>query len=227
MDSEIDFSSDINKYARFFIKDIIINNIDISLDLTEYNNIKIIEILNQWQTCLGMMGKAKFFKTKEFMKIIYCLLSDSCKINTINGNKIDLDIYDPIIDRFLRLDVIDENNRFIKLRIFTVCNTLIVIDCKDMKNYKIYELHNLSNIKEYYGTCKVNFDDIVKLLKLQPRFIGKLSDLTNDFKILSLNNIKINKGIIIKTLEEFVYISNNMEKKIQKEYKDLYNLIKI
>lgn len=223
---EVDFNSDINKYVKCFIKDIVINNIDIGLDLREYNDKMIIEMLTQWQTCLAMLGKGDLFKSKEVLKIVYCLLTDCCTIDTINGNKMDLDIYDPVLERFLRIDVVDDKNRFVKLRIFTVCKNLIVIDCKDTKRYKIYELYNVDTIKEYYGDTKVNFDDIIKNIKLEPKFTGSFRDLNNDFKRLSVNNFVLDKDQLIETLENFMITYNNIEKKIQQEYNKLYKVIK-
>lgn len=225
--NQTDFGSDINKFSNNIKKLIKINNIDINLDLTEYNNIKACETINNWEICLGMLGKINLFKSKELMKIIYCLLTDSCIINNINGNKLDLDLYDVALNRFLRIDVINEHDRNIKLRIFTVCNTLIVIDCKDLKNYKIYELHNINIIKEYYETNKINFDTLVNDIKLEPKLIACISDLEDDYKILSMVNFKKNDELIIKNFEDFLLHATEIEKKIQKEYLKFYKLVKI
>ncbi|QKF94544.1 hypothetical protein QKU48_gp1086 [Fadolivirus algeromassiliense] len=226
MDSQIDFTTDINKYSRMFIKDIKINNVDISLDLIEYNNKSVIESLMQWQTCLGMLGKGNLLKSKDFIKIIYCLLTDCCTINTINGNKMDLDIYNPILEKFSRIDVVDDKNRFIKIRLFTVCKELVVIDCKDMKHYKIYELYNLETIKEFYGNSKVNFDDIVKHIKLEPKFVGNFSNLEKDFKKLAVKNFVLDEARLFDNLDKFMSEYSALEKKIQSEYTKLYKSIK-
>lgn len=227
MDTEITFDSEIVKYTNNLVKNIKINDVDINLNLIEYNDKRIIEILGQWQMCLSMLGKGNLFKTKDCMVIIYCLLTDCCKINTINDSKMDLDIYDPVLDRFQRLEIIDNTNRFIKLRIFTVCNRMIIVDCKDGKKYKIYELHNLGNIKEYYGTNKINFDDIVKSIKLEPIFVGNFSDLEDDFKRLALRNIKVDSFDIINSLEQFMSSCNDIERKIQKEYKNFIKVVTV
>lgn len=226
MDNQVDFNSDIDRHVRLYIKDIQINNVDISLDLKEYTSKTIIELLIQWQACLAMLGKGNLFRSKEALKIIYCLLTDSCIIHTINGNKMDLDLYDPIFERFLRIDTIDNNNRFIKLRVFTVCKNLIVIDCKDTKKYKIYELYNIDIIKEYYGESKVNFDDLVKTIKLEPKFTGNFCDLHNDFKRLSANNFVVDRNQIINELDNFMISYNAIERKIQQEYNKFYRSIK-
>lgn len=224
--SQIDFNSDISKFSNNIKKLIKISNVDINLDLSEYN-IGACELINNWQMCLSMLGKTNVFKRKNIMQIVYCLLTDSCTINNINGNKMDLDLFDLTLNRFLRMDIINENERYIKLRVFTVCNTLIVIDCKDLKKYKIYELHNVSAIKEYYGTHKINFDTIVNDIKLEPKFIGSMSNLEDDYKILSIVKFTKNNESIVKTLEDFLLCATELEKKIQKEYKKFYKLAKI
>ena len=222
MDNEIDFNTDITKYAKPLIKDITINNITLTLDLTIYDNKKTIEVLKQWQTCLAMAGKGNLFKTKSCMVIIYCLLTNNCKVNTINDNKMDLDMYDMVLDRFQRLDVIDGENRFIKLRIFTVCNSLIVVDCKDTKTYKIYELHNLANVKEFYGGAKINFDSVVKDIKLEPKFVGKYVELEGDFKRLGMENMRVSGEDTINVLQHFLDTCVGIEKQIQREYGKFY-----
>ena len=223
--SQIDFNSDINKFSNNIKKLIKINNVDINLDLSEYNDIESCELISNWNMCLGMLGKSNLFKSKHVMKIIYCLLTDSCIINNINDNgNLDLDLFDLALDRFLRIDVVNENSRYVKLRVFTVCNTLIVVDCKDLKKYKVYELHNISAIKEYYGTHKVNFDTIINDIKLQPKFIGSISSLINDYKIMSMIKLTKNDELVIKTLQDFLLCATELEKKIQIEYNKFYKL---
>ena len=223
----INFDSDINKFSNNINKLIKINDIDINLDLTEYTNIKACEMIDNWNLCLGMLGKSNLLKNKDVMKILYCLLTDSCIINNINGNILPLDLFDPILEKFLRIDICDEKNRNIELRVFTVCNTLIVIDCKDLKNYKIYELYNIHLLKEYYCKNKVNLDTILNDIKIDPKFKGSIADIEDDYKKFTITNHIKNYGEIIDKLELFLCRSVEIEKNIQKEYKKFRKLIKL
>lgn len=219
MDSDqIDFNSHINKYTINLNKLIKINNIDINLDLTCYDNVNLVDIIKEWQTLFGIIGKPNLFKKNNVIKVLYCLLTDCCTINNINGIKMDLDFYDFNLNRFLRFNVLDEKNRNIKLRIFTVCNILIVIDCRNMNQYKIYEVYNLDKVKNHYQKQKINFDILISDIKLEPIFIGNIDNIEENFKKLSIAKIKINKFKIIDSLEKFIYYNGQLENKIQKEY---------
>lgn len=225
--NQIDFNSDINKFSNNINKNIKINNISLTLNLFEYCDIRSCEIINNWEICLGMLGKSKLFKSKNIMKVVYCLLTDSCVINSINNTKSDIDLFDVILERFLRIDVIDDKERNIKLQIFPICNTLIIIDCRDLKNYKIYELHNIKSVKEYYGTSKINFDEIINDIKLEPIFTSSINKLMNDYKTISIINFKKDDGIIINKLNNFLLHEMEIEKKIQKEYCKFYKSAKL
>ncbi len=220
--NQIDFISDINKFSKIINKHVIINNTDINLELTEYSDIKTCKIITNWELCLGILGKYNLLKTKEVMKIIYCLLSDCCIINNIDGNKMDIDLFDLELDRFLRLDVVDEKKRTIKLKIFTVSNTMIVIDCKDLNKYQVYEIHNLDTIKGYYKSSKINVDTLIKDIGLTPKFIGSICEIRNNYKVFALNNFKKDNGRIIHDLEIFLTYMTNIEKQIKKDYNKFY-----
>jgi len=222
--NQIDFDSDINELSNKLQKSVKINNVNVVLNLQEYCDIKSCDVINNWKLCLGMLGKMHLFKRKNIMKVVYCLLTDSCVINNVNGNKIDIDVFDVILDKFLIVDVIDETERNIKLRVFTVCNTLIIIDCKDLNKYKIYKLHNVYLIKEYYGINKINFDTIANDIKLEPMFVGSIDELEDDYKKMSIINFKKDNGIIIDKLIRFLSYEMEIEKKIQKEYIRFYKL---
>src|SRR6266705_2541767 len=104
-ENQIDLVSDLNKLSN------IINKININLELVGFDDIVICETIKNWELCLGILGKSALLKTKNVMKVIYCLLNDCCIINTINGNKMDLDLFDTILDRFLRFDIVNEKKR--------------------------------------------------------------------------------------------------------------------
>jgi hypothetical protein len=223
---EVDFNSDIEKYGNNFIKSLSINNVNININLIEYNDINIIDMINNWNMCLNMLDKSFLFKNKNVMKIIYCLLTDCCVIKNINGNNLDLDLFDPVLEKFLRVDVVNEKSRDIRLRVFTVCNTLIIFDCKDLSNYKIYEIFNIDQIKKHYDSHKINFDKLINEMKIEPKIKSNLNNLTNDFKKHTVSNcIKNDKEDIIIKLDKFLLTYNKMEKKIQTEYIKFYKSI--
>lgn len=222
MDNQIDFITEVNKYSRNFDRNIIVCDIDFIINLNGYNQ-KACAIINDWKTCLGMLGKQHLLKSKQIIKVVYCLLTGHLAINNVNGNNIDLDVYDPLLNRFLRIDIVDETERTIKLKIFSVCDTQIIIDCKNFDKYKIYELHNVHNIKEYYGTNKVNIDQLTSDIKLSPIFVGSLGNLENDYKILSIVNYTVNIQKMIQSMDYFMKQSIKLEKQIQIAYKDFIN----
>jgi len=217
MDNQTDFITEIDKYKVIIDKNIMVSDIDFTINLSKFDK-KACNIINNWKDCLDFLGKSHLFKTKQIMKIVYCLLTNNYIINNVNGNQIDLDIYDPILNRFLRIDIADEKNRYIKLKVFSVCNAQIIIDCKDLRKYKIYEIHNIAAIKEYYGTNKINIDVIVTELQIQPKFVGTITQLNNDYK--KLINIDT-YGLIITELENFMKHSIKLEKQILCEFKKL------
>lgn len=220
-----DFFTDLNKFSNIINKIITINNVDITLELTEYSNPDICQTITNWGLCFDILGRHDLMKTKEFMMIVYCLLSNCSIINFINGNKMDLDLFDVALERFLRFDVVDKKRRTIRLKIFTVCNSMIVLDMND-DDYKLYEIHNLDMIKEYYNSSKVNFDDLIKDIKIKPIFKGSINGLSQDYKVLSLTNFKKDEEKIITELEKFLVNEIKIEKQIMREYNKFYKMAK-
>lgn len=224
--NDTSFIQDIEKFSKKRNKDINIQNCDLNLNLIQYNEIGIVEPLKNWKLYLGMIGKNILFKSKDVWKVLYCYLSDAMLLESINGNKVDIDLYDKYKNRFYRLETVNEKERNIKIKIFPICNNMIVIDNKNPKSYKIYELYNLNLIKDYYDTNKVNFDQILKDIKLNPFFTGNVDELENDFKKLSVVNYKIDHGELIEQIEKFLSNSRELDKNIMKEYKKFYNSAK-
>lgn len=221
MSNQINFSSDIKKYSTDIDKQIKINDITLSLQLTQYNDKNICQKIKDWVMCLEMIGQGNMIKSKSVMSVIYCVLSDCCLLNGIDNGKIDLDLYDISLNKFLRIEVIDDI-RDIKLRPFTVCDTLIVIDCKNVTKYKIYEVYNIKALKEYYEMTKINFDIVVADLRLKPKFIGNINGLGNDYKKLSNINFVIDMGKIIDELDGFLKNYQSMERSFMREYGKFY-----
>lgn len=225
--NEVNFKKEIMKFSGRINKMIKINDIQLNINLSNFDNSDLIEEILNWKLLLGMIGKSELFRDKFVIKIIYCLLTDNCVINNINNNVMDLDLFDIKKNSFLRLEVIDKNNRNIKIKIFTVCDSLIVFDCKDMNNYKIYELYNLKNLKDYYGSNKINFDTVSKDLKLNHVFNGDIDDLSNNFKKLTSKGVNKDKTQLIDYLTKFLSDYEDLEKKIQLEYNKFYKKFQI
>ena len=215
--TEISFNSDIKQHATNFNYQVKIQDTVLNLNLDGYNNINTYETLKKWQTCFSLLGKGNLYPSKDVSIILYCLLTDASLIKTINNNKVNIDLYNPVIDRFYGLETITKLNRNIKLKIFPICKTLVIVDWKGFPTYKVYELYNLDQVKEYYENKKANFDTIIKDINLKPKYIGQVNK--SDFKALSINNFVIDKQKIIKMLEDFMIKYKKLERQIQKEYK--------
>ena len=224
--AEISFSSDIREYLKSVNHKIVIKETELVLKLNCLTNIKTYEILQKWQSCLALLGKGNLYRNKDASLIIYCLITDACIIDKINDGKVDIDLYNPILNRFYTLETIYESCRDIRLKIFPICNTMIIIDWKNFPTYKVYELFNLEQVKEYYSSKKVNFDKIIKDIGLLPKYCGKVC--ADEFKILSYKNHNSNcKKEYIKILEDFMIKQKKLEKEIQKEYKKLIKTLHI
>lgn len=221
MDSTVDFHKDIYRHSKNISKTINLNSTNVMLNLLVFNDKEICDCLLKWELCLGILNKHNLIKTKFIFKIIYCILYNCNVIDNINGKLFDLDIYDDVLERFLRLETIDEINRMIKLRVFTVCNTMVVIDCKDLSNYKIYEIYNVDSIKKYYESSKINFDSFIKIMNLKPIYSGSLYEIKANFGRLAHDLIEYNYGKFIDILDNFIKHDINIEKQIIKEYKKI------
>ena len=223
MDDKIDFYNDINKFSENITKTLGPN---IKLDLQLYNNKNIIDLMLKWKMCFELLGKNTLFLSKNIQKIIYCLLSDCAIINLINDTKIKLPLYDMKCQTFLGFDVVNSVNRFIKIKIFNMCDRMVVIDCKNYPNYKIYDLYNLKLIKDYYKSSKVNFDIIIKNICLLPTFVGDVNNLLNDFKKLSINNLTICNTKNLKFVEEYLKNMRKIDTEINNIQNELINIYK-
>ena len=220
MENNINFKTEIEKKSILITTKIVINNYEVDIQLIKFKQ-SVCEIFLNWQTVFGMIGKNK--KSSYVIKILFCLLSDYCIIKSINKDKCGLDLYDPELDRFTRLEVVDEKKRDIKLKIFNICNHMIVIDCRDMKKYSVYELQNCKLLKDYYENYKINMDDIILTLKLKPVFTGDIKNLLNDFGILSTEKKELDYDEYIDNLEKRTKELNLLENKINKLYLSIFN----
>lgn len=216
----VDFASDIKSQTYTFNKIVKINNFNLNIQLVSYKE-DVCDIFSNWQTILQMLGKNN--KSENIIKILYCLLSDCYSIKTIQNEKSILDLYDIGLEKFVRVGVVNEKNRIIKIRVFNVCDSFIIIDCKDMKNYKVYELNNLLELKSYYESNKINFDKIVKELNLRPFFMENIKNLKSNYKILSINRRRLDKCKYIESLSKYIKDQNVIEKKISNLQKYLAN----
>lgn len=216
MDNEINLKEDLYQYSQKVSYKYSINNIDLNLSLFSFNNIKISNILHKWQSCFGILGKGNIFHFKDVSKIIYCFLTNSCILDNIDGDKVNIDLFNTVTSRFYQVNVLTKIKRVIKLKIFPICDTLVVIDWKNFPDYKIYELYNTKQVKDFYKNKKISFDTIIKDISLEPKYMGNIDELDKDFKILSI----VDKEKNIKNLENFLSSHLAMEKQIQKEYKN-------
>ena len=217
---------DIDKFKQIIDMKIVINNSTVNAILEDYNQYQLCNILTNWYTYSNFLNKQYIFQTKYITRIIYCLLTDVNIIKTINNNRIDIDIYDPVLDKFWQFDIITKNKPNIKFKIFNICNNMIVFDCRN-DVYNIYRLYDLSKIKELYMSSSVDFDLLLKDIQLEPVIIIDPTNLEKDFKKLSYKNTEDHYlDNLIITVQTLMNKNDKMETKIQKYYKNIYNPIK-
>jgi hypothetical protein len=215
----MDLDSDLIIHSKNISKITKFNDIFIDMVLIEYNK-ELAELLNNWNICVKVLKKEYLFKTKKIFSIIYCLLSDCYNIVSLNNQSYDIDLFNIILDKFLRFDIVNIN-RNIKLKSFTICDSMVIIDCYRLDKYKIYELFNINSIKKYYDTNIIDFDILIRDINIKPVFVGSIDNLEEDYKKLSIINYKYDHQQIINNLKNMVKYQNNMEKKIVSEYKKL------
>lgn len=223
MDDKIDFYNDINKFSKNIIK---ICDLNIKLDLQIYDDINVVDLILKWKSCFEFLGRQTAFLSRKVQKIIYCLLTDYTIINFVNKEVTNLSLYNVITQSFFGFDVINDTNRIIKIKLFNVCNEMVIMDCNKYPTYKIYHLHNLNIIKEFYKTSKINFDTIKKDICIIPIFVGNINNLRNDFKKLSINNFNISlKKNIIHT-KNYLTRTKELNDEISKVQNELFNIYK-
>lgn len=179
MDRSIDFNTDIKKYSKIKYIDVDISDVNIKLKTTHYRDKDACDTFLKWYECLTIMGKNLI--NKNTMKIVFCLLSKYCIINDFNGVEVGIDLYNPSTNTFSNFTIIDYTNTDIKLKPFTVCDMMIVIDCRNMSRYRIYEVFHINELKKHYGG-KVNFDKLTDDLHLLPYLICNIKELPLNFK---------------------------------------------
>ncbi|ARF12206.1 hypothetical protein Klosneuvirus_4_21 [Klosneuvirus KNV1] len=218
----MDLRTELNKFTKKITKEINYKNNYIKLDLIDYHDKKVIDILNEWKICLSFMGKSKLLKDTYVAEIIFCLLSDYHYVHTIGRKESPLHLYNPFLDDLTNLVVVDQN-RCIKFKLFNISNTLIVFDFKK-DHYKIYKLYGLDVIKEYYETKQIKFDHLVKDLQLTPIFESNLDNIEKDYQKLSY--INYTKAIVLEirynTLMQYYQLYEKIDQKIEKEIDLLY-----
>jgi hypothetical protein len=123
-------------------------------------------------------------------------------------------------------DTVNNKNRIIKIKLFNVCNKMVIIDCKQYPKYKIYNLYNLDIIKSHYKTQKINFDELVEYLCLFPIFIGNINNLEIDYKRISKLNENTCNIINILHVENYLIFVRKIEKKIIITQNELVTIFK-
>lgn len=221
MGDELDFYNDINELSQNIDK----TKLNIKLNLQLYDNANIIDTILKWKTCFEILGRKDLFMTPKIQKIIFCLLSDCGIINYINNNEnTNLALYDTINESFWGFNCIDNDNRFIKIKLFNVCDKMIVVDMGKYPVYKIYYLYNLSVVKNFYGSQKVNFDTIIKDISLEPVFIGNINNLKDDYKKLSVSKFELCNKQYIDYIKSYTKLNKKLNTQITNIMVDIYGI---
>lgn len=225
MDDKIDFYDDVNKLSTNIT---ITKNIgsDITLNLQSYDDVNVIDLILKWKSCLSFLGKDALFITKKVQQIIYCLLSDCTFINSVNNQSTNLTFYDKIRESFMGFDVVTKTNRNIKIKLFNVCNEMVIIDCSAYPIYKVYYLYNLDFVKDFYKSSKVNFDTIMEHISLVPVLISDINNLVTDYKKLSVYNLRVSNNKKIVRIDTYLKNARHIEAKIEKIQHELFDIYK-
>ena len=227
MDNNLNFLSDINKYSSSDKRNIKFNDIELSVETTRYNDRKIIHVIDNWKSCLELLNRSHVLVEKEFMKIIYAILSDAIVINTVNGIENKIDLYNSNLDIFLNLETVNKSRRIIKVKSLIICNTLIVVDCKNLDSCRVYEIYDIDKVKDHYQDSKIDFDCLRDDLQLSPKVKFNLNRLNKYFKILSSKNSGYNMMVSIKQLQKYIEYQDELEKRITSEYDKLLNQLRL
>lgn len=226
MDNNLNFLSDINKYSSSNKKNIKFNDVNLSVETNQYNDRNIIPVIDNWKSCLELLNRSNVLVEKEFMKIVYAILSDAVVVNTINGLENKIDLYNSYLDIFLNLETVNKSRRIIKMKPLIICNTLIVVDCKNIDLCCVYEIYDIDKVKDYYKDSKIDFDRLIDDLHLTPKVKFSLNHLNKYFKILSSKNVEYNMTVTIRQLQKYIEYQNELEKRISSEYDKLFDQLR-
>lgn len=170
----------LDEIKRTYINKVItvpINQTNLSVDIQEINPSIFSNVLEEWIQCLKTLNKTHLLKQKEVMINVYCYLCQCHRINNINNKMIDIDLFDNLINQFMRLETITSPKQSVSLKAYPICNILVVINCQSLDNIKVYKLYNTDLVKKVYNNSVVSFLDIKKDLNLEPLFSFNIYDL--------------------------------------------------
>lgn len=216
MNDKIDFLSDVLQCGNEgkMIK------LGIKFNLVKFSDKKVMDVILRWKQCFGFLGKNDLFIGANIQKIIYCILTDCHFIKDVGGIETNLTFYDERMDGFWGFGVIDKMNRNIQIKVFNICEAMIIMDYAKYPIYKIYNLYNCKCLKDYYGS-KVNFDIIIKDLSLIPMFIGNLNNLGNDYGRLKYHVSYQRQCVLLK---EYMKKSIILDNKIWDAQSELFEI---
>lgn len=221
MSDELDFYNDINKLSHKMET----TKLNIKLNLQMYDDINIIDTILKWKTCFEILGRKDLFMTPNIQKVIFSLLSDCGIINYINKNETtNLALYDTINESFWGFGCIDNNNRNIRIKLFNVCNKMVIVDMIKYPVYKIYYLYNLDIVKNFYGSQKINFDNVIKDISLEPVFIGNINNLKNDYKKMSVSKFELCNKQYIDYIKSYTKLTKQLNTQINNTLREIYGI---
>ena len=126
----------------------IINGADVSFSLIKYKE-SVIKLMPSLLALFNVINQLDFFK------ILYCIITDAYYVESMNQAKCMLDIYDPILDRFIIIQFVNNDNRFITINSYNIDVLYVIFDYNTKTNsFKLYELFNPYVMKKYYGSKK-------------------------------------------------------------------------
>jgi len=190
----------------------------IKLDTTKYENVDYDILINWYVTHSTMMNFGVIGSNKEFVKIVYSLISGNYIIDKINDFIRQSDFYDPLSEKIIKVVNFEDPSKGIQLTNLDMYECLVLINSSNMQSYKVYEIWEPSMLATIYDG--VNFSTLKVDLKLDPVFVGNIDNLKNNIAVLKI--IDDDKRIFDQ--KRYARIHQQNEKKIIEMYQGPHNL---
>lgn len=232
------FLKEIKSFSVEVKKNTVISGAPIEIVYDTYDDKDILRTVLEWRSCLNMMGQKNAFQEKEFMKIIYTLLSDvrvnkhiilkkqdeDGSVTEYTINKIDF--YDPHLNKLINFEIITKDKKTVRIKPFIVCDKIIIIDCRKLSKCSIYELSGLEEVYKLYEVQKMNFDRIKKDFGLKSLLTFNLNHIEDHFKDLSFNNLNYHVEQHLRMIRKHMKTQQELEDEIMNEWSLMMSKIK-
>jgi len=206
----------------------------IKSEITKFENKKACEVFLKYHSVFIFMGNIhdkNASYARPIFEILYCLLTNSVRINGIEG----VQCYDRDCDKFINVNIINNNYKKIKfvqktnyiegkikreIKLNNITN--VFFELGEDSDYKIYRVNNQEIEDVVFFGDEINFNLFKHEYDLIPYFQGNINNIKNDFKCLSIennlneNHIKNLLGSISYYTDKILYYENKLKDEIEK-----------